>query len=42
LADSESKEAVIIDPVIELVDRDLRIIKDFDLKLCYARKKQRL
>ncbi|KAK2191804.1 hypothetical protein NP493_45g05052 [Ridgeia piscesae] len=36
LADSESKEAVIIDPVIELVDRDLRIIKDFDLKLCYA------
>ena len=36
LADPESKEAVIIDPVIELVDRDLRIIKDFDLKLRYA------
>ncbi|KAK2168350.1 hypothetical protein NP493_1232g00014 [Ridgeia piscesae] len=36
LADNKSKEAVIIDPVIDLVQRDLRIIRDFNLELRYA------
>ena len=38
LGDPESKEAILIDPVIELVDRDQRILNDFDLKLSYASK----
>lgn len=36
LSDAKSKEAVIIDPVIEKVERDLQIIKQLDLKLKYA------
>ena len=36
LADPKSKEAIIIDPVIEMVDRDVRIINDLGLKLKYA------
>ncbi len=38
LADKKSREAVLIDPVIELVSRDLNIIRDLDLKLKYAGK----
>ncbi|XP_059497357.1 persulfide dioxygenase ETHE1, mitochondrial-like isoform X2 [Stegostoma tigrinum] len=36
LADSRSKEAVIIDPVIEEVNRDVKLIEDLGLKLLYA------
>ncbi|XP_048449695.1 persulfide dioxygenase ETHE1, mitochondrial-like [Rhincodon typus] len=36
LADSQSKEAVIIDPVIEEVNRDVKLIEDLGLKLLYA------
>jgi sulfur dioxygenase len=32
----KTREALIIDPVIETVDRDLQIIKDLELKLIYA------
>ena len=35
LADSESKEAVLIDPVLEQVERDLRLLKELGLKLLY-------
>lgn len=33
LADPESREAVIIDPVVEMVERDLKLIEDLNLKL---------
>ena len=36
LADKQSGETVLIDPVIELVQRDLNIIRDLKLKLKYA------
>ncbi len=36
LADAFSKEAVLIDPVIETVDRDLRLIAELGLKLIYV------
>nr|AEV92813.1 ETHE1 [Urechis unicinctus] len=36
LGDAASKEAVLIDPVIELVDRDVRIVKELGLNLKYA------
>lgn len=36
LADKESKEAVLIDPVIETVERDLNLIKELGLKLKYV------
>lgn len=36
LADADTREAVLIDPVLETVDRDLKIIKDLNLKLIYA------
>lgn len=36
LADVETREAVLIDPVIEQVERDLEILRDHDLKLVYA------
>ncbi len=35
LADAKTREAVIIDPVLEKVDRDLLLIKELDLKLLY-------
>lgn len=35
LADSNSREAVIIDPVLETAERDLRLIRELDLKLRY-------
>lgn len=35
LADKKTKEAVIIDPVLETVDRDLKLIEELDLKLLY-------
>ena len=38
LADTESKEAIVIDPVIDLAERDAEIIKDLGLNLLYARK----
>ncbi|MDH5670293.1 MAG: MBL fold metallo-hydrolase, partial [Nitrospira sp.] len=34
--DRESRQAVIIDPVIENVERDLRLLKDFGLSLRYV------
>lgn len=36
LADEETREAVIIDPVIEQFDRDRALIEELDLKLLYA------
>ncbi|XP_030043030.1 persulfide dioxygenase ETHE1, mitochondrial [Microcaecilia unicolor] len=36
LADAESKEAVIIDPVLETVERDARLIRELGLTLLYA------
>lgn len=36
LADSVSKEAVLIDSVLEMVDRDLQVIQGLDLKLLYT------
>ncbi|KYG67482.1 Zn-dependent hydrolase [Bdellovibrio bacteriovorus] len=35
LADRVTREAVMIDPVLEKVDRDLQLIKELDLKLLY-------
>lgn len=36
LADKQSKEAVLIDPVVELVDRDLKTIQELGLTLKYG------
>lgn len=36
LGDSSSREAVLIDPVIGQVERDLEVLKDLELKLVYA------
>lgn len=36
VTDRESRQAVIIDPVIENVERDLRLLKDFGLSLRYV------
>ena len=36
LGDPVSKEAVLIDPVKEMVDRDLAVVNDLGLKLKYA------
>lgn len=36
LADSKTKEAVLIDPVIELAERDAKLVKELGLKLKYV------
>lgn len=36
IADKVSKEAAIIDPVLETVDRDLKLIAELDLRLMYV------
>ncbi|XP_060679481.1 persulfide dioxygenase ETHE1, mitochondrial-like [Hemiscyllium ocellatum] len=36
LADTETREAVLIDPVWETTDRDLSLIRELDLRLLYA------
>ena len=36
LADIDTREAVIIDPVIDNVDRDLKLINELGLKLRYV------
>lgn len=36
LADPETKAAVIIDPVVEMVDRDLALLDELDLSLAYV------
>lgn len=36
IADKKSKEAAIIDPVLETVDRDLKLIEELGLKLSYV------
>lgn len=36
LGDPETKEAVIIDPVLEMADRDIRLLEDLNLKLKYV------
>lgn len=33
LADAESREAILIDPVVEMVERDFQLLKDLDLNL---------
>lgn len=35
LADAESLEAVLIDPVLEMLDRDLKLVSELNLKLKY-------
>lgn len=35
LADSQTKEAVVIDPVVEMADRDEKLLKELGLKLKY-------
>lgn len=35
LADEQTKEAVIIDPVIETLERDLKLLSEYELKLVY-------
>ena len=34
----ETKEAVLIDPVIDLAERDAEVVKDLGLNLIYASK----
>ena len=34
--DERSRKAVIIDPVLETVDRDLQLIKELELNLVYG------
>ena len=36
LADVNSKEAILIDPVIDLAERDAEVLKDLGYKLVYA------
>ena len=36
VADRQSGKAIIIDAILENVDRDLRILRDLDLTLLYA------
>ena len=36
LADSELKEAILVDPVLEQVDRDLKLLKELGLSLRYC------
>lgn len=36
LADEDTREAVIIDPVLEQVERDLTLLRELDLRLVYA------
>lgn len=36
LADKQSRDGIIIDPVIELVNRDLHIVMDLGVNLKYA------
>lgn len=38
LADPDSKDAVLIDPVLETVDRDIKLIDELGLKLTVAGK----
>ena len=35
IADKKTREAAIIDPVLETIERDLKLIKELDLKLMY-------
>lgn len=37
LADTQTKEAVLIDPVIELAERDQKAVQELGLNLKYAR-----
>lgn len=36
LADAKSKEAVIIDPVLDMLERDLKLVSELGLKLVYV------
>ncbi len=36
LADSSTREGILIDPVLDNVDRDLRILRELDIKLLYV------
>jgi glyoxylase-like metal-dependent hydrolase (beta-lactamase superfamily II) len=36
LADEQTRDAAIIDPVLELIERDLELVKQLDLKLIYV------
>ena len=38
LGDATTREAVIIDPVIDAVDRDVQLVNDLGLNLLYAGK----
>lgn len=36
IADPKLKEAILVDPVLEQVERDCRLLKELDLTLCYC------
>jgi len=36
LADPQSKEAILIDPVLETAERDVKLVKDMGLNLVYG------
>ena len=36
IADEQTREAVLVDPVLEQVDRDLKLLKDLNLTLAYC------
>jgi len=36
LGDNESREAIIIDPVFEMVERDFNLLQDLNLNLIFA------
>ena len=36
IADEQSKEALLIDPVTDQIDRDLGLLEELDLRLCYT------
>ena len=38
MADTDTKDAILIDPVIDLAERDAAICKDLGLKLLFASK----
>ncbi len=42
VADKNTRDAVLIDPVYEKVERDLKLVKDLNLNLLYASKLQKL
>ncbi|WP_159789076.1 MBL fold metallo-hydrolase [Sodalinema gerasimenkoae] len=36
IADEETRDAILVDPVLEQLERDLQLLKELNLKLCYG------